>query len=384
MSSRGRTASFIVILIGAAGLVLYLTLGGRAPSSAPIRMGSVLFLTGDAKSYGEQFRDGAQLAVDEINGSQGGPVEIIYYDSEANKDLGLEKLKALKERDKIDFVTEIMGTGVATNALPYITQNKMLTLSGVNTGPEFSTKGGPYFFRIIPSDGVAAEQLARWALDSGYKRGAIVYCTDTWGTGLKGVLEKAYTAAGGQLVAVKDSELKQTVFQPVVSELKGGTPDVVFMVMYPREAALLLKEAKKQSFKPRFMGTDNLTGSEFAQIGGDAIDGVMFLQPSGNSRNSEVWLRFSRLYQNTHGAGKEPPLFTIMGYDCVHLMAEVIRQSAGDVEKARERLAAIRYEGASGSIAFDGNHDVVVKDYAKKVYSYEQAARAARAMDFTR
>jgi branched-chain amino acid transport system substrate-binding protein len=384
MSSKGRTALFVVILLGAIGLVLALTLGKRSTSGPAVRMGAVLFLTGDAKSYGEQFRDGAQLAVNEINGSPDGPVEVIYYDSEGNKDLGLEKLKTLKERDKVRFVAEIMGSGVGLNAIPYITENRMLTLSGVNTSPDFSAHTSPYFFRIIPSDGVAAEQLARWALESGYKKGAMVYATDTWGTGLKGVLEQAYTRAGGQLVALKDSEQKQTVFQPIVSELKAAAPDVVFLVMYPREAGLLLKEAKKQGFKSRFMGTDNFTGSELAQVGGDAVDGVMFVLPSANTGGSEPSRRFQQLYKTAYGTAKEPPLFSVMGYDCVRLMAKVIKESGGDVEKAKQLLAATRYEGASGPIAFNEWHDVVIKDYARKVYAYDVAAKSARATDFVR
>lgn len=382
MSSKSRIALFIVVVVAAIGLTLLVTIGRRNRFPNKIRMGSVLFLTGDAKSYGEQFRDGAQLAVNELNSSGQGPVEIIYYDSEGNKDLAVEKLQALRERDKINFIAEIMGSGVALNTLPYITQNKMLTLSGVNTSADFTAKPSPYFFRIIPSDGVAAIQVAKWAIDSGYKKGAIVYSTDTWGTGLKGVLEKAYSDLGGELVGVKDSEQKQSIFQPTVSELRTRAPDVVFLVMYPREAALLLKESKKQGFKTHFMGTDNFTGSELAQIGGEAVDGVMFVIPSSTDATSTVSKRFRELYNKAYGAGKEPPLFTIMGFDCVQLMAKTIKESNGDVEKARAILAATKYDGASGPIAFDNNHDVVVKDYARKVYVYDGTSQLAKAADF--
>lgn len=386
MSSRGKTVVFVVILAAAAALVLFITLGKRERSNSSIRLGSVLILTGNFKSYGEQFRDGAQLAVNEINNSdpQGPKVEISFYDSEGNKDLAIEKLKTIKERDKTNFVVEIMGSGVAIDALPFITQNKMLVISGVNTLPAFSSKAGPYFYRIIPSDGVASEQLARWAIDSGYKRGAIVYATDTWGKGLKEVLENTYRSLGGELVAVKDSEQKQTLFQPIVSELKEKSPDVVFLVMYPTEAGLLLKEAKKQGFKTHFMGTDNFTGSELAQTGGDAVDGVMFVQPSSEKDPSPATSRLRELYQKTNGGGKEPTLFTIMGYDCVQLMVKTIREANGDVEKARQILASTDYTGASGHITFDKNHDVVVKDYARKLYTYDAANRLAKAVDFAR
>jgi branched-chain amino acid transport system substrate-binding protein len=386
MSSKGKTVVFIGIVAVAIALVLYVTLGKRTPPGANIRIGSVLILTGDFKSYGEQFRDGAKIAVDEINNSdpKAPQVEISFYDSEGNKDLANEKLKTIKERDGTNFVVEIMGSEVGLNAIDFITQNKLLVLSGVNTSTDFSSKAGPYFFRIIPSDGVASEQLARWAIDSGYKKAAIVYSTDKWGSGLKDVLENTYKSLGGNIVAVKDTEKKQTIFQPIVSELKDKSPDVVFLVMYPTEAGLLLKEAKKQRIRTHFMGTDNFTGSELAQVGGDAVDGVMFVQPSSEKNQSPPAQRLRELYQKTYGAGKEPALFTIMGYDCVHLMVKTIREANGDVEKSREILASTNYEGASGRIAFDKNHDVVVKDYTRKIYVYDGANKMAKATDFTR
>lgn len=386
MSSKRRAVIFAGVLVTAIGLILAITLYRKDNPSSTIKLGSVLILTGEYKSYGEQFRDGAQLAVDEINQSERNqsPVQIIFYDSEGNKDLAEEKLKTLKERDNVHFVTEVMGTDQALNSIDYITKNKMLLVSGVNTGPELTTQGGPYFFRIIPSDGVASQQLARWAIDSGYRKGAIIHATDKWGTGLKQVLEKTYKDFGGELVLVKDSQAGQSIFQPIVTELKGKSPDVVFLVMYPREAGLLLKEARKQAFKTHFMGTDNFTGSELVQVGGDAVDQVMFVVPGAGQNRAESYQKFIDSYKRAYGSEKEPPLFTIMGYDCVQLMVQAIKASNGDVDKAREYLSTVKYEGISGPIAFDNNHDVIVKDYARKIYIADGSKQIAKSADYSR
>lgn len=384
MSPNRKTVAFLAILVVVISVVLFITLRQRTNTGSPIRLGSVLILTGDFKSYGEQFRDGAKLAVDEINRANAGTpqLEISFYDSEGNKDLAVEKLKTIKERDGTNFVVEVMGSGLALNALPFITENKMLVLSGVNTTPDLSTKGSPYFFRIIPSDGIASEQLARWAIDAGYKKAAIVYATDTWGTGLKGVLENTYKSLGGTLVFVKDSEQKQTIFQPIVTELKEKSPDVVFLVMYPTEAGLLLKEAQKQGLRTKFMGTDNFTGAELAQIGGAAVDGVMFVQPISEKSQSPAVQKFRDAYTKTYGGDKEPSLFTIMGYDCVQLMVKTIKEADGDVERAKDILAAAEYDGVSGRIAFDQNHDVKVKDYVRRIYAYDPVNKSAKVTDF--
>lgn len=384
MPLNKKNVLFVVLLVLIVGLVLTITSVKRETPTSHISLGSVLILSGDFKSYGEQFRDGAQLAVDEINEksqSDETAVEVTFYDSEANKALAVEKLKALKERDKINFVIEIMGSGIALHTVPYITQNRMLVFSGVNTSPDLTLQGGPYFYRIIPSDGVASQQIARWALDLGNSKGAIVYATDSWGTGLKTVLEKTYEQLGGEFVSIRDSELKQNIFQPIVSALKATSPDVVFLILYPREAALFLKEAKKQGFKTNFMGTDNFTGSELVEVGGDAVEGARFVIPGTEEKLSGAKRRFLELYHRDYGPEKEPALFTIMGYDCVHLAVRVIRESNGKVEKAREILSAIRFEGVSGPIAFDENNDVKVQNYTKKIYVYDKVNNTCKAVD---
>lgn len=382
---KGKSMLFWGILVIVIALILIVTLVQKRTSDSQVRIGSVPILTGEYKSYGEQFRDGALLAIKEINASdQGKKAELIVYDSEGNKDLALEKLKALKERDKIKFIADIMGSGIALNAMPYVNQNKMLVISGVNTGPEFTANGGPYFFRIIPSDGVASQQLAKWALELGYKNAAIVHATDVWGTGLETVLEKTYTDLGGKLVLIKDSDQKQTIFKPIVSELIEKNPDVIFLILYPREAGLFLKEAQKQGLKSRFMGTDNFTGSELAQMGGDAVTGVMFVLPSTEKDKSEKYTRFLSLYQKTYNTTKEPTLFNLMAYDCVQLLAKVIKDSKGDVEKAREILTTINYDGITGKISFDKNHDVVVKDYARKIFTYNKERKLYEPVDFSK
>jgi len=347
-----------------------------------VRLGSILWLTGEYRSYGEQFQEGANLAMSEIDKNNDHELEIKFYDSEANKDKALEKLKILKEVDKIDFVVEIMGSGLALNAIPYVTESKMLVISGVNTSPYFTLQHPKYFFRIIPSDGVAAQQLVNWAMDLSAQKAALIYATDVWGIGLKDVVEKAYTQRGGRFVYLKDVEVNQTIYQPIVSSLKRANADVTFLIMYPKDAALLLKEAGRQNVRTRFMGTDNFTGSEVIEVGGEGVDSVLFVIPSSADTNNPKYRHFLELYNAKYGINKKPELFTMTAYDCVHLMYNAYKASDGDVEKARIYLANLDTDGATGHIKFDENNDIVVRNYARKMYLYDRKKRTATAIDF--
>ncbi len=342
-----------------------------------LTIGSVLVLTGEYKSLGEQIRDGQLIAAEELNAdpARSRKIELLFQDSQGDKDLALEKVKSL-QADGVRFIGEIFGSGPALNCLPFIANNDMVLVSGVDTGPDLTVTTDPklsgivpskHFFRIIPSDTAAAHQLVRWAIDRGETKAAVVFLNDTWGSALKNALERSYKAAGGTIVATQEVGQGQDVFQPVVAALASESPQVVFLFIHPREAALLLVEARKRGLQARFAGTDNLTGSEFADLGGQAVEGVGYVAP-GTPERTAAWHELSRRYQQKFGAGKEPPLFTVMGYDAIHVLVRGVDTGDGDVNRAITALEQTKYEGASGPISFDGNHDVIVRDYQRMVY----------------
>lgn len=347
-------------------------------SGNAIRIGSVLVLTGDYKSLGEQIRDGQLLAVDELNGDSNRRrrVEIVFQDSQGDKDLALEKIKAL-HADGIRFIGEIFGSGPALNCLPFISSNGMLFISGVDTGPDLTKTPNRNFFRIIPSDTVAARQLATWSLDRGERTAAVVYLNDTWGSALKDELERSFARSGGTVVATQEVGQGQDVFQPVVAALAAKTPQVVFLFIHPREAALLLVEARKRGLQARFAGTDNLTGTELADLGGAAVKSVGYVVPGAPDLTPRHQNLITR-YQAKFGAGKEPPLFTVMGYDALHALVRAIDEAGGDVDGAIAALERMKYDGASGPISFDASHDIVVQGYQRMVY--QQAAGRLQAI----
>lgn len=380
---KKRSIIFVSLIILAIIALIVLTMN-ESGTNRNAKIGSVLILTGDYKSYGEQFLEGMKLARQEINSNNKDTVDLIVYDSEGKKETALEKLKFLHERDGANFICEIMGTGLAKYCLNYINSNNMLVLSGVNTGAYFTLHHGPNFFRIIPSDGVASQQLAKWAIGSNLKDASIVYSDDDWGNGLANVLNDSYLKLGGKVISEDRVIQQQTMFQALVTKLKQESPQVVFLVTYPREAGLFLKEAHKQGFQSIFMGTDNFTGSELPAIAGPSIDSVRFVIPSASKDTSVIFRKFISIYKNSLGAAKSPSLFNIMGYDCLNLIFKVYEESKGDVNKAKSILANINYQGVSGNISFDSNHDVKVSDYARKIYIYNTRLHKAEIKDYHR
>jgi branched-chain amino acid transport system substrate-binding protein len=364
-----RRKSVLAVLIGVllVGLVLAAVIKRRGAGDT-VKLGSILVLSGDYKSLGEQVRDGQQLAVDEVNAEPGRKkkLEIVFLDSQGEKAMALEKVKVL-QRDGVKVISEIFGSPSASHSIPYIKQEQMLFVSGVDTGASLTKEGGENFFRIIPSDKLACQQLSARALDMGLKRAAIVYVNDEWGNGLRTEFEPEYKRLGGEIVSSVETGKGQDLFQPVVANIKSRQPQVILLFIYPREAALLVKEARLQQVASAFMGTDNLTGSEVSEVGGDSIQGVMYVVPQP-PKTTEQFEHFKQLYSQKVGAAKEPPLFASQGYDVIHLLARAIEESNGDLTRVRQILENIKYTGATGPIAFGPDHELIVSDYQLKIY----------------
>lgn len=379
--SSNKNVLFISLIVVLIVLLVYVVIVPMN-SDYKVRFGSILWLSGKYKSYGEQFKKGALLAVDQINKKKNNELEILFSDSEAKKEEAIKHLKLFHERDNINFIVEIMGSEIALHTIPYINENKILFLSGVNTGPDFTSLGGDYFYRIIPSDGEAAKQLVKISNDIfDTKNAALIYATDTWGNGLRTVLEEIFRNNSGELTLVKGVRVDETIYEPIISQLKDINPEVTFLILYPKDAALLLKEAGRQSIKTKFMGTDNFTGSEVYEVGGEGVNGVLFVLPSETQdvENSEKYLEFLEIYQQQYGADSKPELFTKNAYDCVNLMYETYVASKGNTQKAREYLNEVSYNGVTGIIEFDQYNDIKSKDYELWEYKWDSSLNTATA-----
>jgi branched-chain amino acid transport system substrate-binding protein len=353
-------------------------------AATEVRLGSILALSGDYQSLGELVRDGQKVAVEELNARPQAKYKyrLVLEDSKADKEIAAQKVKDLKAAG-VDFVAELLGSESALHALPALAERKMLLVSGVNTGAQLSLHGGKHFFRIIPSDEVAVQNLVRWAVELKLQRAAVVYLDDAWGSGLKDAFARTYPASGGTVALEVKTASKQQAFREVALALRKARPDLVLLFLRPLEAGLLLTACAELGLKARFMGTDTLTGSEVHVTGGVAVAGVMYVVP--RSRPSPTAGHFGKLfatYRQRMGFAPtaDPPLYAVLGYDAVHVLAKAIEAAGPEVEPAIRALEGLQHTGASGPIAFSKNHDLLVTTpYAR--YEYLQRPEGVRARE---
>ena len=180
-------------------------------------------------------------------------------------------------------------------------------------------------------------------------------------------MTKEFHQAGGEIVSSIETVKNQDVFQPVVARLTTAAPDVTFLFLYARDAGICIKEAARQGIQTAFVGTDNFTGSELPEAAGSAIEGVMYAVPKSGAPTAKAAVLRS-MYQRKFGAGKEPSLFTVQGYDVIHVLAKAIDATNADVDASIAYLEKLKHDGAGGAIAFNAEHELANTSYQLLVF----------------
>ena len=100
-----------------------------------------------------------------------------------------------------------------------------------------------------------------WMLEEGYDSVAILYENSDYGLGLKDVVQKAFTAAGGQVVGIETYYLGETKdFSSIITKIRATSPEAVFVAGLYNEAAHL-QQSKAVGWEPAFFGVDAYTKS---------------------------------------------------------------------------------------------------------------------------
>jgi branched-chain amino acid transport system substrate-binding protein len=344
-----------------------------APSSSGVRVGAILPLSGENASFGTTARAAYQIAQDDA-ANQGLPkITLVYGDSKLDKDLALREFRRLVDNEKVVAFVETTGSGVALALAPLAEKERIPILSGINSSPELTEKGGPYFFRVIPSDSYSGKVLSEWAVGEGLRTAALVYNQQNgWATGFKSAITAAFPAAGGTLqpeavVPVSDDTID---FSGAIARLRAQRPQVWFVGLMGRQAALLVKQAAERGIHGPFFGVDNLAQTEFAQGAGAGLKYTMLALPAEvqSPRATEFTQKYKTLEK------RDPDAIAFKAYDSYMVLAHAIKDVSASAlpitgPNIQVQLEKTNLDGLAGPIQFDSHHDLKNAKYDRFTFS---------------
>ena len=312
MMSAALTAAMTVTMLAGCG-------GGETEkgSSDTIKIGGIGPVTGDAAIYGEAVKNGAELAVKEINeagGINGAQIEFNFQDDEADAEKAVNAYNTLKDWGMQALLGTVTSAPcVAVGEVAQADNMFLLTPSG--TAVECVQYDNA--FRVCFSDPMQGAESAKYIADNqlATKIAVIYNSSDVYSTGIYQAFAKEAETEGLEIVAAEAFTAEsKTDFSVQLQKAKDAGAELVFLPFYYSEAALVLQQAAGINYSPIFFGCDGMDGIlDVEGFDADLANNLMFLSPFTPTSTDEAIQKFVTDYKEAYGG--TPNQFAADAYD---------------------------------------------------------------------
>lgn len=329
-----------------------------APADGAFKLGGTGPLTGGAAIYGNAAKNGAQIAVDEINASDSAVKFALRYEDDAHDaEKAVNAYNALKDWGmQISLGSVTSKPAEATSAESFADNIFSLTPSASSPA---TIAGKDNVFQMCFSDpnqgSASAEYIGQQNLGS--KIAVIWKSDDVYSKGIRDTFLEEADAQGLEVVSDQTfSDGNATDFSVQLNDAKTNGTDLVFLPMYYEPASLILAQASAMGYAPKWFGVDGMDGILTMQ-GFDAslAEGVMLLTPFNADSDDEATMKFVAEYEKRFG--EKPNQFAADAYDCVYAYCQALTaaNATPDMDAAtinglmKEQFTTMTFYGLTGT-----------------------------------
>jgi branched-chain amino acid transport system substrate-binding protein len=253
-----------------------LSFATSAVAQDTIKIPGVFELSGPGAISGTNFRDGALLAVEDINAAGGVLGKKLVLDT-VDTASDPAKARAAVQRALDDKPIAIFGpvfSGSVNATLPMTNEAQVPQIIG-GEAANITSQGSKYIFRTSFGQNVSMPKIANYLRDGAkVKNLAIVYVNNDFGKGGRNAIMKELETRGIKVVADLSIEAGQADFASDVVKVKSANADAVFVYLNEEESARFLIEARKQGIDKPLIGETTLLGQKVIDLAKDAANGV--------------------------------------------------------------------------------------------------------------
>ena len=337
--------------------------GGNSSSTSNANEAKVALLTttsGAAAAYGESIKNGAELAVAQINGDVNNvKINLLVEDTKGDKNEAINAMNKVIAKDKVVAVIGPMLSGEMMAAGPIANKNKVVAL-GTSTTAEGITDIGDYIFRNAVPESLAVDAAIRQSHKVlGFKTAAIMYSNNNdQMVSVNNTAKKALESEGVQIVATETFADKDTDFSAQLTKIQQAKPDIIIVASLYQEGALIMKKMRELGMNQPVVGSNGFNSPAFIKNAGAAADGAIVGTPWFPNKDDQKVRDFRKAYVEKYG--HEPDQFAAQAYDAVFLYEAALKAagSTTDREKFRNALKGITdFVGVTGKFQFNEKRD---------------------------
>ncbi len=258
------------------GLVLLIAAMAAPAKAQDIVMSDVAELSGGGATVGTNWKNGIDLAVEEINaagGVLGHKLVVSHADSQSNP--GVARALVQKALDSNPYVLLGPGYSGSVKATAPLAADAGVTQIMGGEAAELTQMGDKFLFRTSFGQQSTMPKVAKYmAEDMKAKSVAVVWVNNDFGHGGRDMIEKALQAVGVKIAADISTEAGQVDFAADVAKVQASGADSAFVYLNEDESARILKEFKRQNVAIPLMGETTLVGQKVIDLAGDAANGA--------------------------------------------------------------------------------------------------------------
>ena len=327
----------------------------EASSGKVFKIGGIGPVTGAAAVYGLAVKNGAQIAVDEINadgGINGYQIEFNFQDDEHDAEKSVNAYNTLKDWG----MQVLMGTVTSAPCVAVADKTNADNMFQITpSGSSVECAQNPNVFRVCFSDPDQGAASATYIAENKLaEKIAVIY--DSSDVYSSGIYEKFAAEAANQGLEIVDAEAftadSNKDFSTQLQKAKDAGADLVFLPIYYTEASLILKQADTMGYAPKFFGCDGMVQVE--NFDTKLAEGLMLLTPFAADAQDELTQKFVTSYKENYG--ETPIQFAADAYDAIYAIKAAMEEaditpdtSVSDTcDKMKEAMLKIKVNGLTG------------------------------------
>ena len=330
----------------------------EASSGKVFKIGGIGPVTGAAAVYGLAVKNGAQIAVDEINadgGINGYQIEFNFQDDEHDAEKSVNAYNTLKDWG----MQVLMGTVTSAPCVAVADKTNADNMFQITpSGSSVECAQNPNVFRVCFSDPDQGAASATYIAENKLaEKIAVIY--DSSDVYSSGIYEKFAAEAANQGLEIVDAEAftadSNKDFSTQLQKAKDAGADLVFLPIYYTEASLILKQADTMGYAPKFFGCDGMDGIlQVENFDTKLAEGLMLLTPFAADAQDELTQKFVTSYKENYG--ETPIQFAADAYDAIYAIKAAMEEaditpetSVSDTcDKMKEAMLKIKVNGLTG------------------------------------
>jgi branched-chain amino acid transport system substrate-binding protein len=345
-----------------------------ADAQQTIKIGLIMPYSGQFADTAAQMDNAIKLYMKQHGDTVAGKkIEIIRKDTGGiAPDIAKRLAQELVVRDNVDVLAGFVLTPNALAAGDVSAEAKKFMVV-MNAATAIITTKSPYIARTSLTIPQLNESFGTWAAKKGGVKKAYTMVSD-YGPGhdAEGAFQRGFKDAGGELVGSVRFPVQNPDFSAFVQRAKDSDADGIYVWVpggtQPAAIGKALAERGIDPKKTKILGQGELVEDQAIKSMGDAALGIITVIHYDYNHDSALNKKFVAEYNADYK--RNPDIYSIGGYDGMHLIYEAIKKTAGktDGESLIAAAKGMAWESPRGPISIDPEtRDIIQTVYIRRV-----------------